>query len=88
MGFVVAVVGIVGLGAVIGAVVVFAVVRSRRNFGTGPISSGVGAHPQNMGYLPQQPYLETPNQGYTTLPGNPPQHPNPYAQQPPPYQGQ
>lgn len=95
MGAVVLVVGVVGLGAVIGAFVVFAVLRSRRNSGTGSFGPGVGAHPQNMGYPPQQQYVATPNQGYpnaapnqgyATPPGQPPQYPNPYAQQPPPYQ--
>lgn len=97
MGAVVLVVGVIGLGAVIGAVVVFAVLRNRRNSGIGPVSPGVGAHPQNMGHPPQQPYLANPNQGYSiaapdqgypTPLGQSPQHPNPYAQQPPPGQGQ
>lgn len=97
MGAIVLVVGVVGLGAVIGAVVVFAVLRSRRNSGTGPINPGVGVHPQNMGYPPQQQYPASPNQryphsapnqGYVTPPGQPPQQPNPYSQQPLPYQGQ
>lgn len=91
-----AIVLIVGIGAVIAAVAVFAVTRSRRNSANGdPVS---GTYPQNMGYPPQQPMYPTaqqpyptpaPNQGYghPAPPGQLPQHPNPYAQQPP-YQGQ
>jgi hypothetical protein len=94
MGAIVLVVGIIGVGAVIAAVIVFAVTRSRRSSGNG--SPAGGTYPQNMGYPPQQPmyppaqqpYPSTaPNQGYPTPPGQPPQHPNPYPQQPP-YQGQ
>lgn len=88
MGAIVLVVSVVGLGAVIGAVVVFAVLRSRRNSSIRPINPGIGTHPQNMGYPLQQQYLANPNQGYVTAPGQSPQQPNPYAQQPPPFQGQ
>ena len=77
MGLVVLVVGVIGIGAVIGAAVVFAVLRSRRNSGTVPIGPGAGTYPQNMGYPPQQPiypagqqlYPPTPNQGYPAPPG-------------------
>lgn len=77
MGLVVLVVGVIGLGAVIGAVVVLAVLRSRRNSGPGQISPGAGMYPQNMGYptqqpihpTGQQPYPPTPYQGYPTPPG-------------------
>lgn len=94
MGLIALAVGVVGLGAVIAAVTVFAVIRSRRNSGNGgPIN---GSYPQNMGYPPhqpmyptaQQPYLTAaPNQGFPTPPGQPQQNPNPYTQQPP-YPGQ
>lgn len=95
MGAIVLVVGVIGLGAVVGAVVVFAVLRSRRNSGAGQLSPGAGTYPQNVGHPPQQAVYPTPqqayptaapNQGYPTSPGQLPQHPNPYTQQPP-YQG-
>lgn len=63
MGLVVLVVGVIGLGAVGGAVVVFTVLRSRRNIGTGQVGPGVGAYPQNIGYPPQQPYPPSPYRG-------------------------
>lgn len=95
MGAIVLVVGVVGLGAVIGAVVVFAVLRSRRNSGTGQFRPGAGTYPQNMGYPPQQsihpsalqPYPPTPHQGYINPPGQSPHAPNSHPQQPP-YHGQ
>ncbi|MFE0520484.1 S8 family serine peptidase [Streptomyces sp. NPDC058954] len=81
--------------AVIVLGIVFAVIRSRRNRGSGGPGSGPGggmpAH--GTGYPPQPPagyqqYPNTPpNQGYATPPGQSPQYPNPYAQQPP-HQGQ
>ncbi|OAH10726.1 hypothetical protein [Streptomyces jeddahensis] len=91
MGAIVLVVGIIGIGAVIAAVVVFAAMRGRRNSVTGPVNPGAGTYPQHMGYPPQQPihppaqqpYPPTPYQGYPTPSGQPPQYPNPYAQQPP-----
>ena len=94
MGAIVLLIGVIGLAVVIAAVV-FAVTRSRRNSRMrGPVG---GTYPQNMGYPPQQgmspaqpPYsAPVPNQGYgyPTPPAQPPQHPNPYAQQPP-YQDQ
>lgn len=87
MGLVVLVVGVIGLGAVIGAIVVFAVLR-RGKSGAGSTSLGAGAYAQNMGYPPpqpfpqnaQQPYPSVPNQGYSTPAAPSPQHPNPYAQ--------
>lgn len=97
MGAIVLIVGVVGIGAVIAVVVALIAMRRRRSSGSGPIGPGAGAPPQNMGYPPQQPYLATPNQGYPntapnqgypTPPGQPPQQLNPYAQQPPPHQGQ
>ncbi|MEV6588080.1 S8 family serine peptidase [Streptomyces acidicola] len=86
---------IVGIAAVVVVIaVLFAVIRSRRNGrnGGGP-GPGGGIPPQGTGYPPQpptghQPYPNpAPNQGYPTPPGQSPQHPNPYAQQPP-HQGQ
>ncbi|MDO0937016.1 type VII secretion-associated serine protease mycosin [Streptomyces sp. DG2A-72] len=77
---------------VIGAIV-FAVIRSRRNGGNGGPGSGGGTPAYGSGYPTQppmghQPYPNAaPNQGYPTAPGQSPQHPNPYAQQPP-HQGQ
>lgn len=73
MGLVVLVVGVIGLGAVIGAIVVVAVLRSRRNSGTGQISPSAGNYLQ-PGYLPQQPIYpsarypspSTQNQGPST----------------------
>ncbi|MER5510334.1 S8 family serine peptidase [Streptomyces sp. NPDC002766] len=81
--------------AVIVLGVVFAVIRSRRNRGSGGPGSGPGGGmpPHGTGYPPQPPtgYQQYPNtppsQGYPTPPGQSPQHPNPYAQQPP-HQGQ
>ncbi|MEY9994723.1 hypothetical protein ABIE67_006755 [Streptomyces sp. V4I8] len=86
MGAIVLILGVIGVGAVIAASVVFAVMRGRRNSGRGP--AGPGTYPQNMGYPPQQPfpqpaqrpYPPTPYQGYPNPPGQPPQQP--------PYQGQ
>lgn len=91
MGLVVLAVGVVGLGAVMGAVVVFAVLRSRRNSSSGRIASDNGIHPQNMGYPPQQhmhsnaqqPYPSNPHHGHPVSPSQFPQSANPYAQQPP-----
>ncbi|MFI9764522.1 type VII secretion-associated serine protease mycosin [Streptomyces sp. NPDC051963] len=83
-----------GIAAVVivGAIA-FAVIRSRRNGGNGGPGSGGGTAAHGTGYPPQPPtgyqqYPNTPpNQGYATPPGQSPQHPNPYAQQPP-HQGQ
>lgn len=81
--------GIVAV-VVIGAIA-FVVLRSRRNGGRGgnggPGVGGGGS--QYPAYPPaQQPYPNSdPNQGYPTSPGQAPQHPNPYSQQPP-HQGQ
>jgi hypothetical protein len=92
MGAIVLIVGIIGIGAVIAAVVTFVVTRKRSNPGNGgPIN---GTSSQNMGYPPQQapyptaqqPYpTPAPNQGHghPAPPAQPPQHPNPYTQQPP-----
>ncbi len=83
--------GIAAAVVVIG--VLFAVLRNRRNGGSGGPGSGGGTPPHGTGYPPQpptgyQPYPNTPpNQGYPTPPGQPPQHPNPYVQYPP-HQGQ
>ncbi|MBT2421288.1 type VII secretion-associated serine protease mycosin [Streptomyces sp. ISL-22] len=68
---------------VIGAIA-FVVIRSRRNGGNGGSGAG-GGDVQYPAYLPaQQPYPNSgPNQGYLTPPGQAPQHPNPYSQQPP-----
>lgn len=92
MGAIVLVVGVVGLGAVIGAVVVLAVLRSRRNSNPGPFNPGAGTPPQSMGYAPQHPGYSTaqqaypsaaPNQGYPAHPGQQPQYPAPRPHQPP-----
>lgn len=81
--------GIVAV-VVIGAIA-FVVLRSRRNGGNGgPGTGGGGGGSQYPGYpsAQQQPYPGSgPNQGYPTPPGQAPQHPNPYSQQPP-QQGQ
>lgn len=94
MGAIVLLIGVIGIGAVIAAVTVFAISRSRRNSGNaGPMS---GTYTQNMGYSSQQgmyptvqqPYpTATPNQRYPAPPGHSQQHPNLYAQQRP-HQGQ
>ncbi|MFE6174394.1 S8 family serine peptidase [Streptomyces sp. NPDC056464] len=86
------IVGIAAAVLVIGGIL-FAVLRSRRNGGNGGPGSGGGTPPHGTGYPPQPPtgyqqYPNTaPNQGYPAPPGQSPQHPNPYAQQPP-HQGQ
>jgi type VII secretion-associated serine protease mycosin len=82
----------IAVGVVV-MVILFVVIRSRRNGGSGGPGSGGGIPPHGTGYPPQPPtgyqsYPNTaPNQGYPTPPGQSPQHPNPYAQQPP-HQGQ
>ncbi|WP_232789836.1 type VII secretion-associated serine protease mycosin [Streptomyces jeddahensis] len=85
--------GIAAAVVVIG--ILFAVLRNRRNGGNGGPGSGGGTPPHGTGYPPQpptgyQPYPNTPpnqgyptNQGYPPPPAQSPQHPNPYAQQPP-----
>ncbi|KUM67714.1 type VII secretion-associated serine protease mycosin [Streptomyces curacoi] len=85
---------IAGIAAVVVVIGIAAVViRSRRNGGNGGPGSGGGTPPAGTGYPPQpptgyQPYPNTPpSQGYPAPPGQSPQHPNPYAQQPP-HQGQ
>ncbi|MFJ7078887.1 S8 family serine peptidase [Streptomyces sp. NPDC098781] len=83
------IVGIAAAVLVIGGIL-FAVLRSRRNGGNGGPGSGGGTPPHGTGYPPQPPtgYQQYPNQGgYPAPPGQAPQHPNPYAQQPP-HQGQ
>ncbi|WP_308299034.1 S8 family serine peptidase [Streptomyces sp. GESEQ-35] len=83
-----------GIAAVVivGAIVLV-VIRSRRNGGNGGPGSGGGTPAQGTGYPPQPPTGHqqypnaAPNQGYPTAPGQSPQYPNPYAQQPP-HQGQ
>ncbi|MFE5817359.1 S8 family serine peptidase [Streptomyces sp. NPDC056479] len=86
------IVGIAAAVLVIGGIL-FAVLRSRRNGGNGGPGSGGGTPAHGTGYPPQPPtgyqqYPNTaPNQGYPAPPGQSPQHPNPYAQQPP-HQGQ
>lgn len=84
---------IAGIAAVVVVVAILAaVIRKRRNRGNGGPGPG-GGTPYGTGYPPQppagyQPYPNTaPNQGYPAPPGQSPQHPNPYAQQPP-HQGQ
>ncbi len=83
--------GGIAAAMIVGAIA-FAVIRSRRNGGNGGPGSGGGTPVHGMGYPPQPPmgYQQypnaTPNQGYPTAPGQSPQYPNPYAQQPP-YQG-
>lgn len=75
--------GIAAAVLVVGGIL-FVVLRSRRNGGNGGPGSG-GTPSQGTGYPPQPPtgYQQYPNQGYPTPPGQTPQHPNPYAQQPP-----
>lgn len=83
MGAIVLAVGVIGLGAVIGAVVVFTVIRGRNSENKAPFG---GSYSQNMGYPPQYPTGRQPypnadsSHGYATPPGQSPQHPNPYAQ--------
>ena len=80
-------------GAVIAAVVVYATTRNRRPDSRPGGAPGISQQP--MGYAPQhpiyppaqQPYPQTPNQGYASPPGQAPQYPNPYAQ-PPSHPGQ
>lgn len=89
MGAIVLLIGVVGLGAVTAAVIVFAVTRSRRNSGMGGLTGGtyMGHSPQQVMAPAQPPYpAAAPNQGYgyTAPPAQPPQQPNPYTQQPPP----
>ncbi|MFF4962153.1 S8 family serine peptidase [Streptomyces sp. NPDC001222] len=81
---------IVGIVAVVViAAVAFALIRSRRNNRGNGTGSGGGFPLQGTGYPPQPPagyqqYPSTaPNQGYPAPPGQSPQHPNPYTQQPP-----
>lgn len=84
--------GIAAAVVIIG--ILFAVLRNRRNGGSGGgPGSGGGTPPHGAGNPPQpptgyQPYPNSaPNQGYPAPPGQSPQQPNPYGQQPP-YQGQ
>ncbi|GAA3583022.1 type VII secretion-associated serine protease mycosin [Streptomyces osmaniensis] len=90
-GSVLLIAGIAGAVVVIGILVV--VLRSRRNGGSGGPGSGGGTPPHGAGYPSQPPAGQqqhpntASNQGYPTYPGQSPQHPNPYAQQPP-HQGQ
>jgi type VII secretion-associated serine protease mycosin len=78
---------------VVVAAIVLLVIRSRRNGGNGGPGSGGGTTTYATSYPTQCPtgyglYPNTaPNQGYPTAPGQSPQYPNPYAQQPP-HQGQ
>ncbi|KPI00648.1 peptidase S8 and S53 subtilisin kexin sedolisin [Actinobacteria bacterium OK074] len=88
---------IVGIAAaVIVIAILFVVIRSRRNRGGGGPGTGAGGGTLSYGagYPPQPPagYQQYPNaappaQGYPTAPGQSPQYPNPYTQQPP-HQGQ
>lgn len=90
MGAIVLVVGVIALGAVIAAVVVFVKIRGGRTSRTGSVNLGAGPYPPQTGYPPAQPpYPSTPQQGYPVPPAQPPhpQAPNPYTQQPP-HQGQ
>jgi type VII secretion-associated serine protease mycosin len=80
-------IGGVAAVVVIGAIA-FVVLRSRRNGGDGGPGSGGGSPQQPTYPAAQQPYPNSaPNQGYPAPPGQFPQHPNPYSQQPP-HQGQ
>ncbi|WP_328438225.1 type VII secretion-associated serine protease mycosin [Streptomyces sp. NBC_00444] len=82
------IIGGIAAVVVIGAII-FAVMRSRGNRNNGGPGSGGGTPSYGAGYPPQpptghQPYPNAaPNQGYPTAPGQSPQPPNPYAQQPP-----
>ncbi|MFI7412269.1 type VII secretion-associated serine protease mycosin [Streptomyces sp. NPDC049627] len=71
--------GIAAAVVVMGIAIV--VIRSRRNSGNGGPGSGGGTPSAGTGY--QQYPNSAPNQGYPAPPGQSPQHPNPYAQQPP-----
>ncbi|MFH0519049.1 S8 family serine peptidase [Streptomyces sp. M41] len=85
---------IAGIAAAVVVVgIVFALLRNRRNGGSGGHGSGGGTSPHGTG-TPAQPSTgyqhypnSAPNQGYPAPPGQSPQNPNPYAQQPP-QQGQ
>ncbi|SEC17531.1 hypothetical protein SAMN05428938_1438 [Streptomyces sp. KS_5] len=91
MGAIVLVVGIIGVGAVIAAIVVFTAMRRRRNVANSPVNPGAGAYPPQASYPPQQPmyppgqppYPSTPQQGYATPSEQPPENTNPYTRQPP-----
>ena len=89
MGAIVLLIGVIGIGAVIAAVTVFAITRSRRSSGNAMPASAT--YPQNMAYPPlqgmyptgQQSYpapLSHQERGYAAPPAQPPQQPNPYAQ--------
>lgn len=82
------IIGGIAAAAVIGGII-FAVLRNRRNGGSGGPGSGGGTPPAGPGYQPQpstgyQQYPSwAPNQGYPTPQGQSPQTSTPYAQQPP-----
>lgn len=95
MGVIVLIVGIIGIGAVIGAVVVFTVIRSRRNSAISPVNPGVGPYSSHLGYPTQQanyPHIQQPQPHPSTsypeypTPEQPFQHPGFHPQ--PPNQGQ
>ncbi|GAA3074895.1 type VII secretion-associated serine protease mycosin [Streptomyces glomeratus] len=69
-------------GVVVVGAILFAVIRSRRNRGSGGPGSGGGIPPQGTGYPPQHPTYPPAQQPYQSQ-----QHPSPYTQQPP-HQGQ
>jgi type VII secretion-associated serine protease mycosin len=75
-----AIVAVVILGAI-----TFVVIRSRRNRGNGGPGNGGGISSPGSYPPAQQAYPNSapPNHGYTAAPGQCPQHPNPYSQQPP-----
>lgn len=76
-------VGGIAAVVVIGAIVIV-VIRSRRNGGNGGSGSGGGVSSPGAGYPPAQQYPNSAsNRGYPAPQGQSPQHPNPYAQQPP-----
>ncbi|WP_279637907.1 S8 family serine peptidase [Streptomyces albidochromogenes] len=82
-GTILVIAGIVGV-LVIGGIV-FAVIRSRGNRGSG---GGSGGGPSQEGGYPDQPAYPSAQQPYPgSPPGQAPQQPNPYAQHPP-HQGQ
>ncbi|AZQ37351.1 type VII secretion-associated serine protease mycosin [Streptomyces cyaneochromogenes] len=86
------IIGGIAAVVVIGGII-FAVLRNRRNGGSGGPGSGGGTPPAGPGYQPQpstgyQQYPSSaPNQGYPTPQGQSGQTFSPYAQQPP-HQGQ
>ncbi|MGW2237053.1 type VII secretion-associated serine protease mycosin [Streptomyces sp. NPDC001759] len=91
MGAIVLLVGVIGLLAVIAIITSLVVARSRRATQNGAATNGTypnTAYPAQQLMPPpvQQPFPSQPHNqayGYPAAPTQAPQHPNPYAQQPP-----